>query len=115
LSYSRADSTAAQLLVQALRSKGIRVFFDRDYLVAGQAWPELLERHLRACRAIAICLGPEGLGPWQQREQYVALDRKAGEPDFSVIPVLLPGAKDPPLGFLRLQTWVDLKETAAKP
>ena len=46
---------------------------------AGQAWPELLERHLRACRAVAVCLGPEGLGPWQRREQYVALDRKARE------------------------------------
>src|SRR5205085_580282 len=55
-----------------------------------------------------ICLGSQGLGPWQQREQYVALDRQAQESGFPVIPLLLPGAKDPPLGFLRLNTWVDL-------
>lgn len=109
LSYSRADAPNAQRLVQLLRSRGLKVFFDRDYLTPGQAWPTLLEKHLRACRAVAICLGPEGLGPWQQREQYVALDRQAQEDQFPVIPLLLPGAKDPPLGFLRLSTWIDLK------
>ena len=109
LSYSRADAPNAQRLVQLLRSRGLKVFFDRDYLTPGQAWPMLLEKHLRACRAVAICLGPEGLGPWQQREQYVALDRQAQEDHFPVIPLLLPGAKDPPLGFLRLSTWIDLK------
>ena len=36
----------------------IGVFLDRDYLTAGQAWPELLERQLRTCRAVAVCLGP---------------------------------------------------------
>ena len=109
LSYSRADAPDAQRLVQLLRSRGLKVFFDRDHLTPGQAWPTLLEKHLRACRAVAICLGPEGLGPWQQREQYVALDRQAQEDHFPVIPLLLPGAKDPPLGFLRLSTWIDLK------
>ena len=109
LSYSRNDALIAQRLVLALRSRGLKVFFDRDYLTPGQEWPVLLEKHLRACRAVAICLGPEGLGPWQQREQYVALDRQVQERDFPVIPLLLPGAKDPPLGFLRLSTWVDLK------
>jgi WD40 repeat protein len=109
LSYSRADAPNAQRLVQLLRSRGLKVFFDRDYLTPGQAWPTLLEKHLRACRAVAICLGPEGLGPWQQREQYVALDRQVQEDHFPVIPLLLPGAKDPPLGFLRLSTWIDLK------
>ncbi|MFL4979281.1 MAG: TIR domain-containing protein [Xanthobacteraceae bacterium] len=109
LSYSRSDATAAGQLVQALRSRGLKVFFDRDYLAPGQQWPELLETSLRGCRSAAICLGPQGLGPWQKREQYVALDRQVQDASFSVIPILLPGAKDPPLGFLRLETWVDLK------
>jgi TIR domain len=109
LSYSRSDAAAAGQLVQALRARGLKVFFDRDYLTPGQQWPELLEASLRGCRSAAICLGPQGLGPWQKREQYVALDRQVQDSSFSVVPVLLPGAKDPPLGFLRLETWVDLK------
>jgi Novel STAND NTPase 1/TIR domain len=115
LSYSRSDASIADRLVQVLRSRRLKVFFDRDYLVPGQEWPALLENHLSACRAVAICVGPTGLGPWQKREQYVALDRQSRDNRFPVIPVLLPGAKDPPLGFLRLETWVDLKAGVEDP
>jgi hypothetical protein len=48
------------------------------------------------------------MGPWQQREIYVALDRQAHDLSFPVIPILLPGA-EPALGFLALNTWVDLR------
>lgn len=39
----------------------------------------------------------------------VALDRQGREHDFPVIPILLPGLDDEPKGFLRLQTWIDLR------
>jgi TIR domain len=109
LSYDRTDAASVSSIAEMLRGRGLKVFFDRDYLAAGQPWPDLLEKNLRACRSAAICLGPQGLGPWQKREQYVALDRQTRESEFPVIPLLLPGAKDPPLGFLRLQTWVDFR------
>jgi hypothetical protein len=48
------------------------------------------------------------MGPWQQREAYLALERQGREARFPVIPVLLPGA-EPALGFLGQQTWVDLR------
>ncbi len=47
------------------------------------------------------------MGRWQQRELQLALDRQAAS-GMPVVPVLLPGA-DPPLGFLSLNTWVDLR------
>ena len=53
LSYSRSDAAAAGRLVEALRARGLKVFFDRDYLTPGQQWPELLETHLRQCRSAA--------------------------------------------------------------
>ena len=56
---------------------------------------------------MAVFIGADGLGPWQQRERDLALDRQGREPGFPVIPVLLTSA-DPGLGFLRLNTWVDL-------
>jgi hypothetical protein len=89
-------------LGRALRDRGLTVFVDRWYLVAGQSWPETLEKYLRDCRAVAVCIGASGMGAWQQREHYKALDRQAHEPGFPVIPVLLPGADDPALGFLGL-------------
>ncbi len=97
-----------------LRTRGLSVFLDRWYLVPGRPWPDHLEKVLSTCRAVAIFLGPSGMGRWQQREQYVALDRQALNPSFPVVPVLLPGA-DPPLGFLSLNTWIDLREGVSDP
>jgi hypothetical protein len=48
------------------------------------------------------------MSSWQQREVDVALDLQSGSPNLPVIPVLLPGC-EPPLGFLRQLTWVDLR------
>jgi hypothetical protein len=55
-----------------------------------------------------VYIGPNGMGPWQHREIDVALDRQARSDNgvFPVIPVLLPGS-EPPLGFLRQNTWID--------
>ncbi|MGZ9034734.1 MAG: nSTAND1 domain-containing NTPase, partial [Rhodospirillales bacterium] len=85
---------------------------DRWYLVAGQPWPQALEQAVSSCGAVAVFLGTQGLGPWQQRERDLALDRQGRDPSFPVIPVLLSPA-DPALGFLKLNTWVDLSAGAA--
>jgi hypothetical protein len=61
---------------------------------------------------MAVFLGPMGMGRWQQREKELGLDRQAHDPNFGVIPVLLAGA-DPALGFLKVNTWVDLRARLA--
>jgi hypothetical protein len=106
-SYSTVDHAAVERVARSLHERGIRVFLDRWYLAAGQPWPQALEQTLAACGAVAVFIGADGLGPWQQRERDLALDRQGREPGFPVIPVLL-SAADPALGFLRLNTWVDL-------
>ena len=87
-------------------------FLDQASLVAGLPWPQALEEALRRARAVAVFIGPHGLGLWQKREMYFALDRQAQEEKagrtFPVIPVLLPDADITP-GFLFLNTWVDLR------
>ncbi len=114
LSYSRADQAMVEALARALREQGLRPFVDRWYLRPGRSWQQELEHYLAGCRAVAVCLGGEGLGSWQQREKERALDRQAAEEHqgrhFPVIPVLLPGVGDPGLGFLGLNTWVDLRD-----
>ncbi len=109
VSYHWRDHGAVEAVARTLRDRGLRVFLDRWYLTPGQSWPQALERVLENCDAVAVFLGPEGMGSWQQREQDLALDRKSRQQGFPVIPVLLPGS-DPPLGFLKLQTWVDLRD-----
>jgi WD40 repeat protein len=108
LSYNWRDHAAVETVAHALRNRGLTVFLDRWYLVPGRPWHQALEEILGTCRAVAVFLGPYGMGPWQQREKGLALNRQARDLTFPVIPVLLPGA-DPALGFLSLNTWVDLR------
>lgn len=109
LSYNNRDHAAVEVIARQLEQRGLTVFLDRWFLVPGKPWPQALEEILNSCRAVAVFLGPNGMGRWQQREQYLALDNQARRPAFPVIPVLLPGA-DPALGFLSLNTWVDLRQ-----
>ena len=48
------------------------------------------------------------MGSWQQRELDVALGLQGRSANLPVIPVLVPGC-EPPLGFLRQLTWMDLR------
>lgn len=107
VSYNSTDHKLVERVAEALTTRNLTVFLDRWELVPGKPWPEALEEHLGNCGAAAIVLGPSGMGPWQQRERQLALHRQANDPAFSVIPVLLPGASAA-LGFLSLNTWVDL-------
>ncbi|MGE0573386.1 MAG: TIR domain-containing protein [Reyranella sp.] len=111
-SYHWRDHASVEAVARALTGRGLSVFLDRWYMVPGQPWPQALERTLASCKSVAVFLGVEGLGSWQQRESDLALDRQGREPGFPVIPVLLTRA-DPALGFLRLNTWVDLSANIA--
>lgn len=111
-SYHWRDHASVEAVARALTERGVRVFLDRWHMVPGQPWPQALERTLASCKSVAVFLGVEGLGPWQQRESDLALDRQGREPGFPVIPVLLTRA-DPALGFLKLNTWVDLSASIA--
>jgi len=118
LSYHWRDHAQVEALAQRLRAQNVQVFLDRWYLTPGQSWPKALEAALAHCRAVAVCIGQGEMGPWQQREQYLALERQvaAGRrgQSFPVIPVLLPGA-EPPLGFLSQNTWVDFRARVDDP
>ena len=103
LSYHWRDHAQVEALARRLREQKLSVFLDRWYLTPGQSWPKELEATLARCRAVAVCIGQGEMGPWQQREQYLALERQVAAErrgqNFPVIPVLLPGA-EPPLGAL---------------
>jgi TIR domain len=111
LSYNSADHTLVEEIARKIRGEHLEPFLDRWYLVPGARWRARLKQILSSCKAVAIFVGPGEMGRWQQREVDVALDLQANCPSFPVIPVLLPGC-EPPLGFLRQLTWVDLRNQA---
>ncbi len=118
ISYNSRDHDQVAAVREQLRARGISSFLDREHLIKGLPWPEALERALTQAAAVAVFLGPHGLGRWQRREMGFALDHQVREEGtggaFPVIPVLLPGA-DPTVGFLFLNTWVDLRRDLSDP
>lgn len=109
LSYCSQDHDQINALADKLKAQNLRVYQDLWFASSDLPWQQKLEQVLSSCSSIAICIGRGEMGSWQQREIYFALERKKSEPDFPVIPVLLPGS-EPVLGLLGLNVWIDLRQ-----
>ena len=113
LSHNSAEKPAVLEIARRLTAAGLRPYLDAWHLVPGQRWQEALEDALDSSAACAVFFGPAGLGTWENEEMRAALDRRADNDDFRVIPVLLPGATLPQRGrlprFLARHTWVDFR------
>lgn len=112
LSHGSADKPEVRVLARKLRDEGVKVFLDEWYLVPGRDWLPALDDALARSRTCVVFVGARAPGPWASQEMYVALDRAARDPEFAVIPVLLPGAAVPnPLPpFLFQKTWVKFSQ-----
>jgi tetratricopeptide (TPR) repeat protein len=113
LSYSSMDQACVEKIARRLVDEGgVRLFLDAWDLVPGEPWQEKLEQALGESATCAVFVGPSGVGPWANEELRAALDDRARNPSFRVIPVLLPGAvvdgtRIP--RFLRRLTWCDFR------
>src|SRR5262245_65205334 len=84
------ESIAARLIDE----QGLRPFLDKWHLIPGEPWQEALEEALDQSGTCAVFLG-KTLGPWQNEEMRSALETRIRDAEFRVIPVLLPGGKEP--------------------
>src|SRR5688572_7662049 len=50
LSHASQDNEAAQRICEALRARGIEVWFDQSELRGGDAWDQKLRRQIKECR-----------------------------------------------------------------
>jgi hypothetical protein len=120
LSHSSGDKDAVEHIAQRLRTEAqLEPFLDKWHLIPGNAWQEELEQALTQSRTCAVFLGPAALGPWENEEMRLALDKRTRTPTFRVIPVLLPNTEMPEKGplpdFLRRVTWVDFRGSLDDP
>jgi hypothetical protein len=110
LSHNSKDKPAVRELKRLLVARELTVWLDEDELRPGMPWQELLESGINSSSSVAVLVGRDGLGPWEDEEMRAALQLavKAKRP---VIPVLLPGAPEKPELplFLTNRTWVDLR------
>ena len=112
LSHNSRDKPAVEALAYALLDAGVRPWLDKWDLVPGRSWQQGIVDALRDAHAVAVCVGEHGMGHVQSPEMEAALDRAWRDQTRPVIPVLLPGAAVHPElpDFLRLRTWIDLRE-----
>jgi hypothetical protein len=110
LSHNSKDKQVVCQLKTRLAAQKLAVWFDVDELQPGIPWQQLLESGIRSSRSVAVLVGKDGLGPWEDEEMQSAL-RLAVKDKRPVIPVLLPDAPSQPELplFLGNRTWVDLR------
>jgi WD40 repeat protein/energy-coupling factor transporter ATP-binding protein EcfA2 len=120
LSYNGKDRSTIVEIADRLRRAKLEPWFDQWYLAGGASFSQEIPDALRASRACAVFVGPNGIGDWTREELALALDRAAKDRDFRAFAVLLPGLDAdepfdastlPPL--LTTRTWVDLRRGVA--
>jgi SAM-dependent methyltransferase len=111
LSHNSNDKPAVRDLKQKLEGKKLKVWLDEDELRPGIPWQRLLEDGIGDSGSVAVLVGKDGLGPWEDEEMRAALEI-AVQDKRPVIPVLLPGAPAEPKlpSLLKSRTWVDFRE-----
>ena len=116
LCYNSKDKSQVQGVGELLKERGILPWLDIWEARPGTPWQQLLEQQIGKIKAVAVFVGKEGIGPWQQQELYTFLNEftRRGCP---VIPVLLENASgEPSLPiFLRGMTWVDFDNNDSDP
>lgn len=114
LAYNPADLSAVEALAAQLEPAQIKTFVADHHLIPGEPRQESIECALERSGSCAVLLGPSGIGPWQNEEMRIALERRVecqndGMP-FRIIPVRLPGSPRAQRGFmprfLTHLTWV---------
>jgi len=117
LSYNAQDRPAVQEVADRLKREGLELYLEEWKLAPGREFQPALAEGLRDSKSCVVLLGPNGLGPWQKQEIQVAIDMRARDEAFPVIPLLLPGAERPRRGdvahldFLINASWVEFLTT----
>ena len=118
LSHNSQDKPIVLELAQKLMQESdIEPWLDIWNLIPGDPWQEALEDALQKCDVCLVCIGQNGIGPWQNEEMREAINRRVSqnEDGFRVIPVLLPqsrrGKRSDYPAFLARVRWVEFVES----
>lgn len=113
MSYNSNDRETVRKIAERLLEFSVSPYFDSWELLRGDHWRLSLERGLTHSKTCALCIGPSGIGSWEERELSAYLDFTVGNDKLRLIPVLLPGVNKSELNlppFLKSLTWVDFTD-----
>ncbi|MFJ8582505.1 TIR domain-containing protein [Micromonospora sp. NPDC093277] len=113
--YNTVDRPMVNRFRSLLRENGVLAWQDIQNLGPGDQPTPAIERMLDEVPVALVMFGPNSMGPWQEQEYYVVLQRavkrREGKARLRLIPVLLPGAPDVEElpGFARNFTVLDIR------
>ncbi len=107
LCHNSEDKADVRRVGEALKARGLRPWLDEWELPVGQPWIRRLEEQIETVHSAAVFLGPNGLGPWQQRE-IEAILQELDRNRRPIIPVIMGEPETIPKLplFLRGINWV---------
>jgi len=102
LAHNSQDKPAVRLVAAGLQGRGVSVWLDVEQIPPGRWFQDVIQGAILKVKAVAIFLGPCGLGKWQKLELRAFISQCVDK-DIPAIPVLLPGVVKIPedLAFLR--------------
>ncbi len=112
LSHNSRDKEDVERIALRLEQEGITTWLDKWDLTPGRSSIQGLEDGITTSRSCIIFYGPAGTGPWHELERHAALVKFVSSGGkYPVIPVLLPGAKEPGKAtlppLLQDVTWIE--------
>jgi len=116
LCHNGLDKPQVLEIAIALKQMGLRPWLDIWEMPPGMSWQSVLEQQIPSIKSVAVFVGCQGIGPWQQQELEAFL-REFARRKCRVIPVLLKDAPvEPELPlFLCSMTWVDFRQNYPHP
>jgi len=116
LCHNTRDKPAVKEIGRRLKERGILPWLDVEQLQPGLPWQSALEKQIKKIRSVAVFVGKQGIGPWQDME-LAAFLREFVSRKCPVIPVILLGSpKVPRLPvFLSGMIWVDFRNSEPEP
>ena len=76
ISYAHQDESKVKFIAQAYKAQGVDYFFDRDYLKAGDIFPQKIEDYINSADLFILCWSNNAAkSDYVEKERYQALDR----------------------------------------
>jgi hypothetical protein len=110
LAHNSKDKPQVEPLGEELRRRGLNPWIDKEQVLPGRWFQDVIQKAIPKVRSVAVCIGPHGVGRWQALELRTFLS-ECVDRNIPVIPVILPSVEGVPneLMFLKELTWVRFK------
>ena len=116
LCHNSKDKPQVIAIGERLKERGILPWLDIWEIRPGMRWQKELRRVLKSVKSVAVFIGPNAAGPWQELEVESVLGEfaKRGKP---MIPVILEGRQGNPRLPAFLNSWhkIDMRTPSPDP